>query len=284
MRIPHQIVDLLLKGDDENASLMLDTDWVNIHDDDGKTLLIHSIENNCPKMFDTLLHHGANCNLTELSTQRSPLMFACMKGENDFLPRLLEIDGIDVQLSDTEGNSAFFYAAFWGNLSALILLMNKVPELAHKANRKDEIPIEYTIREHRPEAFSLFLEMDDLPKDKWADLIHLSAEMDTWPQAAALIAKYPPAKDQFKEGFLPVHRAVISGNLPWLKEALESEMYSVNLPDSFENTPLHYAAALGFPEIVRMLLDNGADKTLKNNEDKSPQDYVSDEAISELLM
>ena len=48
---------------------------------------------------------------------------------------------------------------------------------------------------------------------------------------------------------------------------------ALNKQDKLGNTPLHYSAMLGYHEITNMLLKNGADKKLKNND----SEYVATE-------
>ena len=48
-------------------------------------------------------------------------------------------------------------------------------------------------------------------------------------------------------------------------------------------TPLHYAVLLNDPEVVRYLLENGADPTIENNSGYLPVDYSTNEYIIALL-
>jgi len=46
----------------------------------------------------------------------------------------------------------------------------------------------------------------------------------------------------------------------------------VNCLDLGENTPLHWAAMRGHVEICKFLLDSGADRNVRNRQDKMPVD------------
>eukprot|EP00049_Salpingoeca_infusionum_P010980 m.189715 g.189715 ORF g.189715 m.189715 type:complete len:607 (-) comp14799_c0_seq1:155-1975(-) len=48
-------------------------------------------------------------------------------------------------------------------------------------------------------------------------------------------------------------------------------------------TPLHYAAALDNPALVNLLLEKGADPTLKDHTSSLPQDYASSKQLQEIL-
>ncbi len=58
---------------------------------------------------------------------------------------------------------------------------------------------------------------------------------------------------------LHITRLVRKGPKSSLKKALKMQ-------DELGNTPLHYAAALGFNNLVKLFIDNGADPKIKNND------------------
>ena len=49
------------------------------------------------------------------------------------------------------------------------------------------------------------------------------------------------------------------------------------------NTALHLASLLGERDVVQLLLERGADRTIKNNKGFSPVDVVDDKDMTELL-
>ena len=48
----------------------------------------------------------------------------------------------------------------------------------------------------------------------------------------------------------------------------------VNAQDNYDWTPLHYASALNFPQVVKLLVDNGADLEARDRDGKTPGDLV----------
>lgn len=50
---------------------------------------------------------------------------------------------------------------------------------------------------------------------------------------------------------------------------------NINHRDTNGNTILHHASMNGNDRIVELLLDNGADESIKNNEGKTPSDLAS---------
>ncbi len=58
---------------------------------------------------------------------------------------------------------------------------------------------------------------------------------------------------------------------------------NVNAADENEYTPLHWAAKLGYTEIINILIENGANPLLKNKDGKTPGDLARYGNIKKLL-
>ncbi|CUA72433.1 hypothetical protein RSOLAG22IIIB_01102 [Rhizoctonia solani] len=83
-----------------------------------------------------------------------------------------------------------------------------------------------------------------------------------------------------------VHGYAVSGNLVKLGELLTTQPELVNSRDEFEYTPLHLATDRGHLEVVRLLLDRGADASLKDQDGDTSLEIATaakHQAISELL-
>lgn len=66
-----------------------------------------------------------------------------------------------------------------------------------------------------------------------------------------------------RRGTTPLHRAAAKGNVDRLVQLLLASPRSVNEPDFMGFSPLQYAAYWGQTETARLLLDHGADMTVK---------------------
>jgi ankyrin repeat protein len=71
-----------------------------------------------------------------------------------------------------------------------------------------------------------------------------------------------------------MREAAKEGNLEEVKKQLEAGA-PINYRDRQGNTALHISALFGHREIVHLLLQNGADKTIKNNYGETPDEAAN---------
>ncbi|KIY32235.1 hypothetical protein I305_05185 [Cryptococcus gattii E566] len=69
---------------------------------------------------------------------------------------------------------------------------------------------------------------------------------------------------------IPIHDAVVADSLRVVKELIEADPSLINSRDEFGYTPLHLAADRGYPEMTKLLLEFGADKSLKDQDGQTP--------------
>ena len=76
----------------------------------------------------------------------------------------------------------------------------------------------------------------------------------------ALIAR---GADINKPGWAPLHYAATKGSVPIVRELLDKSAY-IDAESPNGTTPLMMAAMYGTPEVVKILLEAGADPTIQN--------------------
>ena len=64
-----------------------------------------------------------------------------------------------------------------------------------------------------------------------------------------------------------------------VKLLMTANELDVNASDNYKNTPLHIACEEGNPEIVKMLLNAGADRSRLNKEEKTPVDLAKPDLL-----
>ena len=74
-------------------------------------------------------------------------------------------------------------------------------------------------------------------------------------------------------GWTPLHYAASKGHINVMRELLEHHAY-IDAPSPNGTTPLMMAAHYGTPAATKLLLEEGADPTLKNQKDLTARDFA----------
>ncbi|MEY2781617.1 MAG: hypothetical protein RL307_1321 [Pseudomonadota bacterium] len=74
-------------------------------------------------------------------------------------------------------------------------------------------------------------------------------------------------------GWTPLHYAASKGHIEIMRELLEHHAY-IDAPSPNGTTPLMMAAHYGTPSATKLLLEEGADPTLKNQKDLTARDFA----------
>lgn len=84
-------------------------------------------------------------------------------------------------------------------------------------------------------------------------------------------------------GFTPLHIAVFSNNIEFAKILIQNGSTNINEKDDFGHTPLYISAEKGYTNMVQLLLDYGADITIKSNDNKTASGVSRTPLIKELI-
>ena len=201
----------------------------------------------------------------EPRTTREKLFVWSRHGETEDLKRLISDNkddpGFDINVVDRYGRTALHHAA---SKEVVELLLD------------NGIDINHTSRANEHALHELLDEWDGkrLPEEGVISLFRKrGARMDL---------------EEWSRGETPLHRACWAGSLHCVQELLDPEFNDVNvnaITDHKERTPLHMLFASykatddgrrvhGLPEIMRLLLDRGADVTILDGVGYTPLQYV----------
>ena len=64
-----------------------------------------------------------------------------------------------------------------------------------------------------------------------------------------------------------------------VKILMASNELDVNSVDNYKNTPLHIACEEGNPEVVKMLLNAGANRSMQNKDEKTPVELAKPDLL-----
>jgi len=247
-------------------------------------------------LYQSMLGSSSHTAQASLISKRGTFCDAVLLGNVDSVKRLLDA-GANVNAVDKHNKTALHHAAMRGDLSLAMMLVAHGAEIDPLDNRT-HTPLYYAIdyaddTENEDYAVADFFvkqcganvalveddpalldENADTDSDDDEDLMesqHASAAVELIPQVDAATPSHP----------YPLHWAVYSGDVETVRVLLNQ--HNVNERDSEGRSPLWYAAAQanmgyapdqkkreGYEQILKWLLEHGADALLADNGNESP--------------
>lgn len=151
--------------------------------------------------------------------------------------------GVDLNVRDAQGNHALLLAIRDGSLKVAAFLLDQPLVEVEARNRNGESPLMMAVlKGHLDLARSLIARKAEVNKPGWAPLHYAATNAD--PVSVELVR------------LLLEHHAYIDAESP------------------NRTTPLMMAAQYGLPEVVRLLLEEGADPTLRNEQNLTALDFA----------
>lgn len=186
--------------------------------------LIKAIEDDDRELVELLITAGANVNVAN-QYGRTPLITAAWLGREEYVQRLLEVPGIDINRQTKEDKITALYAAAGRSHIGCVRLLLAAPGI----------------------------DLDAIEHAGWSRL-HLAAScgMTDWVQE--LLATEAEINPQDPDGDTPLSMAAANGHLDCVQMLLEVPGIAVNLPDNEGETPLAKAAYHDYPEVIKLLL------------------------------
>ena len=191
-----------------------------------------------------------------------------VRNSHEIIEALLEA-GIDLELTDQEGNTALHKAASTGNTEILNTLIKKGANI-HATNNNGDTPLHLAIRKGNMEAARLLMRQTDLkpstePNNLDQQILFLAIEEGRIDFIEELLTHNTIDRNGKNEnGETPLHIAIANGNIEVLKLLLniEDEAEELTLPtyilvnekSNYGETLLMCAVDLGSVRLVEMLL------------------------------
>jgi hypothetical protein len=224
----------------------------------GDSYLTKAIEDNQTDLALFLIRNGADVNWKKRGEE--PLVFETVKDKNLTGLQLLIDNGAKVNTTNRRGQSLLDIAIEGEDAGIVSYLKGK------GAKTKAELAELEIIRSKE------IMKLDQLITDK------------NMPEILALLNKYPDvmlSKSQVSNlAILSVEKI----NLPLLQRLIEKEGMNINQSLNFqEQNLLHIAAGTGNLDLVRLLVNKGADFRKKDAYDKLPVDYTKSKEVKKFL-
>ncbi|MBL6964438.1 MAG: ankyrin repeat domain-containing protein [Bacteroidetes bacterium] len=210
---------------------------------------------------------------------------AAITGNNKVLADYIQSDRNNINLADELGFSPLLYAAKYGHLSSVMLLVKQDADVNFQSNIYPVNALLLAIRNDHYEIVKYLLENDaDLNQTfNGKSALMIAAENGNIEIVNLLVIYLANIRYHF-EGRDVLYYAVLSGNLDLVKYFFKISKVKVNKKDDEGRTLLSYAATSSNPEIIRYLIEDKNAK--KNSTDKwgnKPSDYIWNEDVAKYL-
>jgi ankyrin repeat protein len=276
---------------------------VNAHALNGKTPLHDSIRWGIIRMETLLIGNGADLEVRD-NEGNTPFMEAIMAGYIASAERLNEI-GADVTTRNNRGDTPLHIAVAQDRLDMVVLLLGWGAKI-HARNILEKTPFQVALASSErmvsalltpgwigvpdddgrsplhiailsnagAETFRIIIDLG--ARVSSVDLdgktpLHLALERDKWDHAKLLADGGANVFAVAGNGKTPAEIAIAKG-----REAINAIFSgrAIAAQDPTGNTILHYAARIGAPDLVALLIDLGASKTIRNVSSESPGDVA----------
>ena len=284
------VIDAARKGDREAVRALLKQGAdVSAAEGDGTTALHLAARAGDAELVQVLVYAGANLRATTRLGAYTPLMMAAQAGHSAAVAALIA-GGADVKATSTTGTTALMFAAQSGDTRTVTMLVEGGSEVNARETAMGQTPLMFAVAYNRVDVVRLLLARgaDVQATSKVVDLTKLSSPEEESsrprrqgpdsgeggqrpPDVAGVTRQY-----RYNElvgtsgGFAPLHFAARQGFVDVVKALVEAgaDVNQVNPGD--KSTPLVVATINGCFDIAKFLLENGADPNLASENGVGP--------------
>lgn len=224
---------------------------------------------------------GLNPNVTT-KNGLSPLHALAYKNKDLEIFSYFIEKGVDVNQADSDGNTAFINAASQNDLKSISYLISYVTDI-NATNKKGQTALMMATQFNTPEAVDFIIKKggDALAKDREGNTLAFyvlesySSKNSAFDEKLKLLQEAGLVVNQSQaNGQTLWHLAVKKNEIDLLKKIAQFHI-PVNTKNDNSLTPLHMAAIKATDtEILKFLIERGADKKLKTDFDESVLDLA----------
>lgn len=223
----------------------------------GDSYLSKALKENDTELALFLIRNGADVNWKK---RDEPIVFEMVKTNNFNGLQILVENGAKINVSDRSGETLMNKAESEGNEAIVTYLKSR------GAKNKKELAEMEIVRARE------IAQLDQLIADK------------NMSEVIALMEKYPDLMLSKKQVSGLAILSVEKTNLTLLQRLIEKEGMNINQALNFqEQNLLHIAAGTGNLDLVRLLINKGADYKKKDAYDKFPIDYAKSKEVKKYL-
>lgn len=221
--------------------------------------LYHAVIKNDIKSSQYLLENGANPNYTNNTKEHfTPLHWTAILPDSENLCRLLLNNGAKPNWIDTNGKTALHYAAFWGHIKIVKLLLSNTDQI--NINALDVwhgTPLFYATKKGHLAVVKQLIKKGVNVNPNYNSTYSIK-RFGQWLNGVKTIQ------------YTPLIKAVQNNDID-IVHCLMQAGADINTQDAHHNTALHYAVSHQNIPMVALLIQNGANVGIKNADNHTPQ-------------
>ncbi|XP_066935935.1 ankyrin repeat domain-containing protein 42-like isoform X1 [Clytia hemisphaerica] len=232
------------------------------------------------KCMQALAANGADLNLVD-SREKTPTHLASSHGNSQTLQEILR-KGINIEARDNMGWTAAHTAAYHGRTACFQLLVKwgcditsldpNGNSLAHLAASEGHVLCLKLIIATCKNINAIIKARNDMgEKPIDCAIQYYKKECVDYLKVIEYDVDNPETAEDLS---YPAHTSAFKGDLAYLQMIVETGVASINERDDRNSTPLHKAAGCGQIEVVKWLIDKGADTSLLNRAGETVKDVA----------
>lgn len=261
----------------QKIALFLEDDWKYLRNLDGETCMHVAAKNSFQKILQYAEEYDWNvCDYSG----NTPLHAAVLKSQVESVKYLVTVSPLDAKNSSWE--VPIHLAAKKGNMDILKLLINQKCDLSI-ADKNGNTPLFYA----DIPSISIFLSnnVDVNHRNNFGSTPFLYFILQEKLELAEYLLKVPSLQINVSDSGQRncLHLTCFRGYVSLCKTILSLQKIDINSQTRRGNTPLHAAVEGGFIEMVKVLLNFGADPKIRNSQGRSPSDLSKNDEIKSLL-
>jgi ankyrin repeat protein len=272
--------------------LSKDENWLEKRDKYQRTPLHSAARYGAFKAASLLLDRGANFDAKDES-ENTPLHLSSIFGHDEIVDLLIQ-HKVDVDMFNAQGQAPLHLASLYGNPESIKLLL----AAGAKINIRDadgNIPLHIAVLFRHPENLDEILKANpdiDAINTEGCTPFHLAVRRPDNEKAIDLLIQHGADLSITDPAGRNALLVSVSSHQKEYIELLVSKGIDINSRDNDGNTALHYPLInvlknkLYLPyskEIVKILMEEGADPQIRNKQGKSPMDLAVESGENELI-
>ena len=241
---------------------------VNLRAGDGFNALMEAVRTGNIEIAKLLIEHNSDINIKN-KDGKNMIMIACEKGNEEMFNILIE-NNADINEKSSWGASALIYASEKGNINIMQYLIDNGIDVNGKADDNGDTPLLWAVTGQNPyEASKLLIENG----------ANVNATNDSGVVPATILAASTPKvvkllKDngadldtKFLDYYPPIAIAAGAGNLEIVKALVENGADVNYYPNDINYTAIFHAIDQHNYEVAEYLFKNGVDLNIKMKPD-----------------